>query len=210
MTFPLLTTSDGKKFGKTEEGAVWLSSEFCSPYHFYQYLYGVTDADVIKLMKMLTFLGMEEIRDYEIKMSQSDYVANTTQKRLAEEVTRIVHGENGLQMALRMTAAAAPGSETTLDGETLEKIAAELPSYTLPSKEILERKLVDLIVETHLLTSKGQARRLIRNGGVYLNNKTVTGDDRVVTKKDLIAGQWLLLAVGKKNKTVIRLFDKIR
>ncbi|MGA8164949.1 MAG: tyrosine--tRNA ligase [Waddliaceae bacterium] len=207
MTFPLLTRSDGKKFGKSEEGAIWLSPDHCSPYQFYQYLYRVTDDDVIKLMKMLTFMDMEDINSYEIDMSKEDYIPNTAQKRLAEEVARMVHGDEGLKTALRITMAVAPGSQTVLDESILERIAEELPSYTLQAKEVLDRRLVDLVVETHLLTSKRQTRNLIRNGGVYLNNEKVKDEDHMVTKKDFIKGQWLLLAVGKKNKTVICLSD---
>ena len=103
ITFPLLTRSDGQKFGKSEKGAIWLSPEKCSPYEFYQYFVRVTDADVIKLMRLLTFMPLEVIRDYEQMMKNADYVPNTAQKRLAEEITRIVHGEEGLNTALRVT-----------------------------------------------------------------------------------------------------------
>ncbi|MFQ5729022.1 MAG: tyrosine--tRNA ligase [Waddliaceae bacterium] len=208
VTFPLLMTSEGKKFGKSEEGAIWLSPEKISPYQFYQYLFRVADADVIRLMRMLTFMEMEEIREYEHKMSQPSYVPNTAQKRLAEEVTRIVHGEEALTTALRVTDAAKPGADTTLNAEILESVAADMPSCTLDTKEVVNEKVVDLIVKTNLQSSKGQARRLIRNGGVYLNNAKMTDENRVISKADLIDERMLLLAVGKKNKTLIRLSGK--
>lgn len=208
VTFPLLTTSDGKKFGKTEEGAVWLSPEKLSPYQFYQYLIRVADADVIKLLRMLTFMDMTEIQDIENQMTEPGYIPNSAQKRLAEEVTLIVHGEKGLQAAQRVTNAAKPGSESSLDAEILESIAAEMPSKTLAFAEVVGLKLVDLIVNTNLQQSKGQARKLIKNGGVYLNNLKMTDENRILSEEDLIEGRLILLAVGKKNKILIRVFKK--
>lgn len=204
VTFPLLTRSDGQKFGKSEKGAIWLSSEKLSPYEFYQYLFRVSDQDVIKLMRMLTFMEMAEILDYEKMMSKSDYVPNTVQKRLAEEVTRIVHGEAGLASALRVTQGAAPGSTTSLDAQTLEALAGEMQSLTMPCGEIVGAKLVDLLSKSGLQTSKSEARRLIRNGGVYVNNDKVLDENYIIEANLLIDGRLLLLALGKKNKLLIR------
>lgn len=203
LTLPLLVRSDGQKFGKTEKGAVWLSSEKLSPYEFYQYLFRVADADVIALMRLLTFMEMSEIRHYESMMKKSDYVANTAQKRLAEEVTRIVHGEEGLQTALRVTAGAAPGTETILDAQLLETLARDMPSYNLNATEVVDAKLIDLLVLTGLQPSKGEARRLIRNGGVYMNNEQVKDENQTVAIQHLIDGRLILLAVGKKNKALV-------
>jgi tyrosyl-tRNA synthetase len=204
MTFPLLTTSDGKKFGKSDKGAIWLSPDKLSPYEFYQYLFRCPDADVIKLMKMLTFMDLTEIKEFETKMSSPDYVPNTAQKRLAEEVTRIVHGEEALNKALKATEAAAPGSKAALDAEMLEQISGDIPSKSLKASEVVNQKLVDFVVQTGLQESKGDARRLIRNGGVYLNNVKVTDENASIEEKDLIEGRLLLLALGKKNKVLIR------
>ena len=205
LTFPLLTTSEGKKFGKTEEGSVWLSPEKLSPYHFYQYLYRTADSDVVKLMRLLTFMDMEEIREYEKQLSSSKYEPNVAQKRLAQEITRIVHGDAGLETAIKVTNAASPGSQTTLDASMLENVASDMPSRELKANEILDIKLVDIIVKTELVTSKGEARRLIQNGGVYLNNEKIKDENRVITESDLIDKRLLLLAVGKKNKILIRI-----
>lgn len=204
ITFPLLTRSDGQKFGKSEKGAIWLSPEKLSPYEFYQYFIRVPDADVITLMRLLTFMPMAEIRKYEQSIMSPDYVPNTAQKRLAEEVTRIVHGEEGVKTALRVTEGAAPGSKTVLDAQLLESLASGMPSHTLPSLDVISAKLVDLMVKTGLQVSKGDARRLIRNGGVYLNNEQVSDENQVIAKEHLIEGKLLLLAVGKKNKVLIR------
>ncbi|NGX58166.1 MAG: Tyrosine--tRNA ligase [Chlamydiae bacterium] len=204
VTFPLLTRSDGKKFGKSEKGAIWLSPEKLSSYEFYQYLYRIPDADVTRLMRMLTFMDMEEILQIEAQMTSSDYVPNTAQKRLAEEVTRMIHGEEGLVTALKVTRGASPGMETKLDRETLEAIAKDMPSYSARSEKIIGAKLVDVVAELGIRSSKGEVRRLIKNGGVYLNNKKMTEEDHVITQEDLIDQQLLLLALGKKNKILIR------
>lgn len=205
ITFPLLTRSDGQKFGKSEKGAIWLSPEKCSPYEFYQYLVRVTDADVIKLMRLLTFMEMSEIRDYEAMMSNADYVPNTAQKRLAQEVTRIVHGEEGLSTALRVTQGAAPGANTTLDASTLESISHDMPSYELNAGDVIGQKILDLMIKVGLQPSKGEARRLIKNGGVYVNNEKIADEGASVAQADLIEGRLLLLAAGKKNKVLIKI-----
>lgn len=205
ITFPLLTRSDGQKFGKSEKGAIWLSSERLSPYEFYQYLIRVADTDVIQLMRMLTFMEMEEIRHYEKMMQKSDYVPNTAQKKLAEEITRIVHGEEAMQTAVRVTLGLAPGASTELNAEMLESLAGDMPSHTLDSSDILDAKVVDLIVKVALQPSKGEARRLIKNGGVSINNQKIEDENATITNKHLIENRMLLLAVGKKNKVLIRL-----
>lgn len=205
LTFPLLVRSDGQKFGKSEKGAVWLSSSRLSPYEFYQYLFRVPDADVIKMMCLLTFMDIEEIRDYEAKMKSGDYIPNTAQKKLAEEVTRIVHGEDGLRIALQVTAGVSPGAQTVLDADSLESLAHDMPSCLMNLNQVLEQKLIDLIVKVGLQSSKGEVRRLIKNGGVYLNNEQVKDENLVLNSDFLINGRLLLIAVGKKNKVLIRI-----
>ena len=200
ITFPLLTKSDGQKFGKSEKGAIWLSSEKLSSYEFYQYLVRVEDADVIRLMRMLTFLGMEEIRRYEKQMQEPDYIPRTVQKRLAEEVTRLVHGEEGLQTAIRVTVGIAPGSPAKLDATVLENLAADMPSCQLTLEQVIHVKLIDLLVEIGLQSSKGEARRLIRNGGVYINNEKIEDENYAVDNNVLIDNRLMLVAAGKKTK----------
>ena len=207
ITFPLLTRSDGQKFGKSEKGAVWLSPDKCSPYEFYQYFIRVPDADVIKLMRLLTFMDMKEIRDYEKQMSDTDYVPNTSQKRLAEEITRLVHGEEGLQVALKVTLGASPGSETKLDGKTLEAISHDMTSYDISLKDLIGKKIIDLMTLVALQKSKSEARRLILNGGAYLNNEKIVDENEIIDAARLIEGRLLLLSAGKKNKILIRVTD---
>lgn len=205
ITFPLMTRSDGQKFGKSEKGAIWLSPEKCSPYDFYQYLVRVSDEDVLKLMRLITFMDIKEIRTYEAMMKQADYVQNTAQKRLAEEVTRLVHGKEGLETALRVTKGAAPGANTVLDADMLESISQDMPGLVLAQNEVVGHKIVDLIVQAGLQPSKGEARRLIKNGGVYVNNEKVADENMSIEPHHLVDSRMILLAAGKKNKVLIRI-----
>ncbi len=205
VTFPLLTRSDGKKFGKTEGGAIWLAADRCSPYDFYQYLYRAPDADVIKLMRMLTFMEMDEIRRIEQEMKKPEYVPNSAQKRLAEEITRLIHNEEGLQSALRATQAAAPGHATELSAEVFHQMMKDMPYVKLSKADVVDRKYIEVAVQTGLATSKGEATRLIAGGGAYLNNERVEDPQLKLTKDHLIGGEFLLLAAGKKKKILIHL-----
>lgn len=205
LTFPLLTRSDGKKFGKTEQGTIWLAPDRCSPYQFYQYIVRLPDADVTKLMRLLTFMDMEEIRAYEKKMQEPDYLSNSAQRRLAEEITRIVHGEEGLAAALRATEGAAPGSTAALDPAVLKEIAKDMPNVSLTKADVVGKKYVDLCVKIGLQSSKGEAVRLITNGGAYLNNVKIEDQNLLVTADDLVGGEFLLFAAGKKKKILVRI-----
>ncbi|KAE9598905.1 hypothetical protein Lal_00022439 [Lupinus albus] len=205
LTFPLLLKSDGTKFGKSEDGAIWLSPNLLSPYKFYQYFFSVPDDDVIRFLKILTFLDIEEIAQLEGEMIKPGYVPNTLQRRLAEEVTRFVHGEDGLSEALRATEALRPGSETKLDWKTIEGIAEDVPSCSLPYDEVLNQSLVDLSVSSGLFDSKSAARRLLKQGGVYLNNCRVNSENKRIEVEDIVDGKVLLLSAGKKNKVLVRI-----
>ncbi|KAF5830713.1 hypothetical protein DUNSADRAFT_14119 [Dunaliella salina] len=204
LTFPLLVDSEGRKFGKSVDGAIWLSADKLSPYKFYQHLFNVTDADVVKFLKMLTFLPLPEIEALAASMSQPGYVPNTAQRRLAEEVTRFVHGEAGLQQALKTTEALKPGSATQLDVTTLEAVAGDAPSASLGRDAVAGATIADVMVAAKMQPSKGAARKLIKGGGVYMNNQKVTEEMAKVEDKDLVDGRMLLLAAGKKNKMLIR------
>jgi tyrosyl-tRNA synthetase len=205
MTFPLLTRSDGKKFGKSESGAIWLDKSRLSPYEFYQYLVKIPDRDVVKMMKMLTFMEMEEIYQIERAMSLPEYEPNTAQKKLAEEVTRFVHGEEGLAIALQATETALPGKKAELDVESLEKIEKDIPHATLRKEEVLGQKFTEIASLTKLTTSKSEASRLIQNQGAYLNEKRIDDESYRIDKKDLIGDKYLLLGSGKKKKLLIKI-----
>jgi tyrosyl-tRNA synthetase len=202
LTFPLLTSSDGKKFGKTEKGAVWLSAEKFSPYQFYQYLYSVPDSDVIGLLKMLTFLPIEEIAELESKMSSEPNIA---QKKLATEVTLLIHGEENLQKALLVTEKLSPGSKSRLDSDSLKEIARDMPHFEIARDRVMSLKFLDLLVEIKLFSSKGEGRRLIEQGGVYLNNQRISDGSFMVSDENLIDNVYFLVSSGKKNKLLVKI-----
>lgn len=205
LTFPLLTRSDGKKFGKSEEGAIWLSDKMLSPYDFYQYLFRMPDSDVIKMMRLLTFMDLEEIEVIEKEMKTSSYHPNSAQKRLAQEITRLVHGEEGVQYAESMTLASAPGEKTSLDIKSLELIYSEAPTPPLSFHDVVDHEIAELFVYSGLSTSKGEARRLIQGGGAYLNNEKIAEPHHKIKSEELIENRYLLLSVGKKKKRVIQI-----
>ena len=204
LTFPLLTRSDGAKFGKSEQGAIWLDGEKTSPYQFYQYLVRVADSDVVQLLRMLTFIDLEEIEEYEKAFASGSFIPNVAQKKLAEEVTRFVHGEEGLAIALKVTAAAAPGSKATLDPEVLEEIAKDMPSTSMRLSDVVDQKYSDVASKSGLSSSKGDVTRLIKNGGAYLNNEKVEDQGFLIEIKHIIGGKYLLLGSGKKKKILIK------
>lgn len=203
MTFPLLTDSQGKKFGKSEGGAIWLSKKLCSPYRFYQYLFRVKDADVFKLLRRLTFLPIEKIEELEKSYANGSLLPNEAQKLLAEEVTVFVHGKEGLEVAQRVTKAVAPGSKAILDFETLSNIKDDVPTARLGAEEILGKSYCDLVVLGGLLKSKSEASKLIKNGGAYLNNQKVDDPKRLLNENDLIGNKLLLVSAGKKKRLLI-------
>jgi len=208
FTHPLLTRSDGKKFGKSEEGAIWLSAHKLSPYQFYQYLVRVPDADVIKLMRMLTFMEMAEIRQYEKMMQEPDYIPNTAQKKFAEEVTRFVHKEKGLELALKVTEGVNPGSSSSaLSSEVLSEIAEGMPRFACTRKEIIGEKFTEIASKSGLVSSKAEAVRLIKNGGAYLNNQKVEDVGLCFQKDSLIDGKYILIAAGKRKKILLCISD---
>ncbi|CAL6309932.1 unnamed protein product [Bathycoccus prasinos] len=204
LTFPLLLKADGKKFGKSEDGAIWLSSERLSPFKFYQYLLNTKDEDVLRLMKMLTFLPLNEIETYSKLMNSKNYVQNSAQVRLAEEVTRFVHGEVGLQKAITATKGISPGSDTELDIDVLESLIDVVPTAICARTDIIGIPIVDVVVKVGLRKSKAEVRRMIDGGGVRINNKKVLDVSTCISPEELIAGRMLLISMGKKNKFLIQ------
>ena len=190
MTFKLLQTSDGRKMGKTEKGAVWLNPEKTSPYEFYQYWRNVDDADVTNCMKMLTFIPMNEIREYE-KLEGSEI--NKAKEVLAFEVTKLIHGE---EEAVKARDAAKALFSNNANSENM-------PTTTLTDADFENGAItvIDAMVKAGLVKSKGEARRLITQGGVSVNDNKVSSIDEVITMDDAAKG-----AVIKKGK---KIFHKI-
>ena len=202
LTCPLLTTSDGRKMGKTEKGAVWLSAEKTSPYEFYQYFVNVADADVLMVLRFLSDVTRDEYLEIEASLPQKPGVA---QRRLAESLTRLVHGESGLQSALRATQTLFGAEIDSLSERELSEIFADVPSSTKP-RSLLESglPLIDALVAVSLASSKGEARRSIEGGSVYVNNRKIATLDRVLTTTDLVVESVIVLRVGKKKYALLR------
>jgi tyrosyl-tRNA synthetase len=207
IVFPLVTTASGAKFGKTAEGAVWLDPQRTSSFRFYQYWLNTDDRDVGKYLKWFTFLAVDEIESL-LTEHAADAAARAAQRRLAVEVTRLVHGEDGLERAERATDVLfgrIPAQE--LDAAELLEVFADVPSTELPHARVEGEGMpvVDLLVEAGVATSKGEARRLIGGGGLYLNGMRIEGIEQSVTPADAIGGAVLLLRKGKKANYLVRL-----
>ena len=161
--------------------------------------------DVIRFLKTLTFLSLDEIKMLEDEMRKPGYVPNTAQMKLAEEVTRFVHGEEGLKEAMKATEALRPGAETKLDWNLIERIAEDIPTCSLPIDRVSGVSIVDVSVSSGLFESKSAARRMLKQGGVYMNNERVDDENKRVEEGDIVEGKGLVLSSGKKNKVVIRI-----
>jgi tyrosyl-tRNA synthetase len=204
MTHPLITRSDGVKFGKTEQGTVWLSAEKTSPYQLYQFFIQSPDDKVILWLNFLTFVSREEIE----KLNQA--VLNEPGKKaaqltLAREVTRLVHGAAALERAEKATQALFGTEIKDLDLETLNEVFSDTPSTSKSKTDLITGiALIDLLVETGLFQSKGAARKEIPAGGVYLNNERITDIAFLVKSEHLIAGSAAVLRKGKKNYQLVR------
>lgn len=190
---PLIVNSDGTKFGKSEGNAIWLNPSMTTPYAFYQFWVNAADADVIERLKVFTFLSRAEIEEYAAKVANEPF-KREAQKRLAWEVTSLVHGEAATQTAIDAAGALfGQGDLTALDEATLEAALAELPNTAgTPGTSVAQ-----LLVDTRLTKSLGEGRRAIEQGGVYLNNAKVTAVDAVADQ--LLHGRFLVLRRGKKT-----------
>ncbi|WP_442595519.1 tyrosine--tRNA ligase [Neobacillus sp. D3-1R] len=204
MTIPLVTKSDGTKFGKTESGAVWLDPEKTTPYEFYQFWINTADADVIKYLKYFTFLSREEIEALEVSVQEEPHLRKA-QKTLAEEMTRLIHGEEALAQAIKITDALFSGDVKKLSATEIKQGFKDVPSYNHSTGE--EITLVDLLVAAGISPSKRQAREDITNGAVSLNGEKVTQVDYVVDEKDRIEGQFTIIRRGKKKYHLINYVD---
>ncbi len=205
LTWPLLTKTDGTKFGKTESGAVWLAPERTSVYRFYQFLIQVEDAQVIDLLKYFTFLPLEDI-DTLAAQHAATPERRDAHKKLALELTRLVHGETATADAIRASEILFGGSLEGITEVQFDEVIAEVPNSTLP-RSILGQPtgaLVDLLVATKLSGSKGAARRDIEAGGVYLNNVRAGETGLIVGPEQLLFGKFVLLRKGKRNYALVR------
>jgi tyrosyl-tRNA synthetase len=204
---PLVTTTTGVKFGKTEAGTIWLDPERTSPFRFYQFWLNADDRDLEHYLNSFTFLPLTEIAEI-VAEQQANPAARTGQRRHALEVTRMVHGDAGLDRAERATGVLfGTSAARDLGAAELLDVFADVPSTELTGLRFEGEGLgmVDLLAETGVATSKGEARRLITGGGIYLNGERIDGPDQRVRTEDAIEGRILLLRKGKKGHHLVRL-----
>ncbi len=205
ITFPLLTTSTGKKFGKTEEGAIWLDAARTSPYQMYQYWLQTADADVDRYLKLFTFLDRERIEALAIETERRPE-AREAQRVLAAECTALVHGADTVRSVEAAARILFSDSSEVPTPETIALLAREVPVTEIPQAELQAGiKLADLILRTGLSDSKGAARKLIEGGGVYLNNERQNQIQKVIASDDLKWPASILLRSGKKNYHLVRI-----
>lgn len=199
---PLITNSDGTKFGKSEGNAIWLEPSLTSPYAFYQFWVNTADADVIERLKVFTFLSRAQIAEFEAQVAKEPHL-RAAQKELAWTVTSLVHGEEAAQAAIDASAALfGQGDLAGLDAGTFEAALAELPTASVTAGA--GESLVQLLQDSGLTASLSEGRRAIAQGGVYLNNEKVATDDAVLQASDLHHGRFAVLRRGKKTLAGIR------
>lgn len=204
LVYPLITKADGSKFGKTASGAVWLDPRKTSPYRFYQFWINTDDRDVVSYLKLFTWLTQEEVADLTDKHEQAPH-KREAHLALAQEMTKMVHGEGALQKAEQATAVLFGGSLEGLDAADIADIFAEVPSTELPRHQLSGGlNVVDLLAETTLSTGKGDAKRAIQGGGLYLNNERISDIAQTITAVDTIEGQFIVLRKGKKKYHLVR------
>ena len=205
LVYPLITKSDGTKFGKTESGAVWLSAERTSPYKFYQFWLNTRDRDVEHYLKVFTFFDQEKIGDLARAVLERPE-AREAQRALAREMTRLMHGETALARAEQASAVLFGAEISGMSAADIQEIFADVPSSRLPADRLGGDglPLVDALVLSGLVKSKGEARRSIEEGGIYLNNQRAGDAARMVGLNDVLDGGYLVLRKGRKNYSLLQ------
>ena len=204
MTCPLLTKSDGAKMGKTESGAIFLSPDRTSPYEFYQYWFRVDDDDVGMCLRFLTELSEDEIKALDAARTEAPH-QRASQKQLAESLTRLIHGQAGLDKATQAAAILFGAEIENLSDAELEQIFADVPSVTLAADKLNAGiGIVEALVEAKLAKSNGEARRSVTGGGIYVNNQRVEKADKTLTRADLASETVIVLRSGKKKYALVK------
>lgn len=201
LTIPLMLKSDGTKFGKSAGGAVWLDPEKTTPYEFYQFWLNQDDRDVIKYIKYFTFLEKEEIEALETAVQEEPH-KRQAQKRLAEEVTRFVHGEAALQDALKITNALFTGDVQQLNADEIEQGFKNMPTF---ESEKVEQNLATWLVDLGIEPSRRQSREDIQNGAISINGEKITDLEHVWTPEQSFEGRFVLVRRGKKKYFLVKL-----
>ncbi|WP_271396684.1 tyrosine--tRNA ligase [Salinicoccus roseus] len=200
MTIPLVTKADGKKFGKTESGNIWLDPNRTSPYEFYQFWINQSDADVIRFIKLFTFLEREEIEALEESVMTEPHLRKA-QKRLAEDITAFIHGEDALAEAQRITEALFSGDIKSLSVDQIRDAFKDVPSASYPDDDM---NLVKVLVETGISPSRRQAREDIKNGAIYINGERQQDIDYEIHEDDKLDGAFTVVRRGKKKYHMVK------
>ena len=205
LTMPLITTSSGAKFGKSEGNAVWLTADRSSPYDFYQFWLRTEDADVARYLRYFTFLPLDEI-DAMVAEHQKSPEKRLAQKRLAEEMTKLVHGDDATRQAISASSTLYGGAAEKLDASAIDALAAQgVATIAVPRAKLDGGYgLIDACVESGLAKTKSEARRLIQQGGLYVNNAQAADVNAKLDGSNLVADRAIVLRSGKKNYRVIR------
>lgn len=201
LTIPLVTKADGTKFGKTESGAIWLDPEKTTPYEFYQFWINTADADVIKYLKFFTFLTREVIEELEEAVAAEPHLRKA-QKALAEEMTRLIHGEESLQQAIKISAALFSGDVKSLSAAEIKQGFKDVPSHEHSGEA--EINIIDLLIDAKIAPSKRQAREDVTNGAISINGERVTDTAYTLSENDRIEGQFTIVRRGKKKYFLIK------
>ena len=204
LTLPLITNADGTKFGKTESGAVWLDVNRTSIYQFYQFWVRVDDRDVVRYLKYFTFLSRDEVEEL-ASQHEAEPHARIAHKALAREVTALVHGEEAVTEAIRASEILFGGELEGITEATFREVAGEVPTCELPTDRFGDEGLwlPELLHEAGLAQSRGQARKDVKGGGVYVNGKRIDDEQHKLTAGDLMFGKYMLLRRGKRNYAVV-------
>ncbi|MCH2181303.1 MAG: tyrosine--tRNA ligase [Mariniblastus sp.] len=205
LTCPLLTKADGAKMGKTESGAIWLSAERTSPYTFYQYWLNIADEDAGKCLRFLTELDPQEIEALDQSRQESPHLRES-QKRLAESITLMIHGEPGLAKARQATEIFFGAEIQDLSDGELGQIFSDVPSLTVGFDQLQEPgySLIDALADSGLCKSKGEGRRTIKEGGAYVNNRRISDLEATLQRSDLASETMIVLRRGKKKYALLR------
>ena len=204
LTLPLITKADGTKFGKTESGTVWLDARKTSVYRFYQFWINTADNDVVRFLKYFTFLSREEIEALE-KAHAANPGAREAHRALAKCVTDLIHGESATHESIRASEILFGAPLEGISEATFNDLVGEVPTKPLERAKLdgPGTLLTELLVHAGLCPSKGQARKDVEGGGIYVNNVREANSQRTVTSADLLFGKHVLLRKGKKNYTVL-------
>lgn len=199
MTLPLITKSDGTKFGKTESGTIWLDSKRTSPYEMYQFFINTADNDVVNLLKKFTFLGKTEIDELETSLANEPHL-RACQKALAKEVVTLVHGSSAYEQAIKITKALFSGKIAELDKNEIELGLSDVPSVKINN----DINIVDCLIEAGAASSKREAREFVKNNAVSINGEKVTDVEFIISKENAIDNSITVIRRGKKKYYLVK------